>query len=359
MNCSACRNLLHEHADAPLPAEVAAHVTTCPACHAEHTALRALRTATAQLPRDLTPARDLWPAIASEVERVVPNALDRSRPRFTPLHYKLAACFALLAVAALTWHFTRPAPTAPAWPITTLAGSPRLDARALPATAGLRVGQWLETDATSRAQVAVAAIGEVRLAPNSRVRLIETSPTEHRLELARGQLTALIWAPPRLFFVETPSATAIDLGCAYTLDVDDAGNGTLHVTSGYVALQHGDRESVISAGQMCATRRGAGPGTPFVADAPAALRAALDDFDFKNTAAALPALLAAARPADAVTLWHLLSRVAPPARASVFDALAAHHTPPANVTRAGILAGDAAMRRAWADALNLGQFTAP
>src|SRR5207344_3028121 len=115
------------------------------------------------------------------------------------------------------------------------------------------------------------------------------------LELAHGTLSALIWAPPRLFFVDTPSATAVDLGCAYTLTVDDAGAGLLRVTAGYVALEHEGRETVISRGQMCATRRGAGPGTPFVADAPAPLRRALDRFDFENAAAALSEILAHAR----------------------------------------------------------------
>ena len=36
-------------------------------------------------------------------------------------------------------------------------------------------------------------------------------------------MSARIWAPPRLFYVNTPSAVAEDLGCAYTLEVDDLG----------------------------------------------------------------------------------------------------------------------------------------
>ena len=73
----------------------------------------------------------------------------------------------------------------------------------------------------------------------------------------------MIWAPPRLFFVDTPAGVAADLGCAYTLEVDDHGDGLLHVTSGWVALQLKDRESMVPAGASCATRPGVGPGTPF------------------------------------------------------------------------------------------------
>jgi hypothetical protein len=159
-----------------------------------------------------------------------------------------------------------------------------------------------------------------------------------------------------LFFVNTPSAVAVDLGCAYTLNVDDDGNGTLHVTSGYVALQHAGRESIISAGQMCATRRDAGPGTPFVEDAPAELRLALERFDFENAPTALPDILAHARAADAVTLFNLLTRTSGTARGEVFDALARNHAPPATVTRAGVIAGNQAMLDAWSAMLGFDGF---
>lgn len=361
MNCSACRTLLHEHTDSSLATDVESHLAICADCRAELASLRALRTATAQLPRELTPERDLWPVVAAQLPTPAPIPFP---VRHASLLWKLAACFVLFAIGAL-W-FTRtthnaPAGPAPAsWAIATLAGTPRLDTKTFQGTAQLHVGQWLETDATSRAQVSVGAIGEVKIAPNSKVRLVSTSSTDHRLELARGQLSALIWAPPRLFFVETPSATAIDLGCAYTLDVDDNGVGTLHVTSGYVALQKANRETTLSAGQMCLTVPGIGPGTPFADDAPASLRDALRRFDFAKTpTTALADILAAARPADAATLFALIAASEIRSeRSAIFSALAALHAPPAGVTREGILSGDATMRRAWADSAGLSHFDA-
>src|SRR5436309_715730 len=88
-----------------------------------------------------------------------------------------------------------------------------------------------------------------------------------RVALERGKLHAFITAPPRLFFVDTPSAEAIDLGCEYTLAVDDAGIGLLHVTLGWVMLERDGRESYVPIGAMCETRPGVGPGTPFFEDA--------------------------------------------------------------------------------------------
>jgi hypothetical protein len=219
----------------------------------------------------------------------------------------------------------------------------------------LRVGQWLETDHRSRARVDVGLIGEVTVEPDSRLRLIDASATDHRLELSRGQLHAQIWAPPRLFFVNTPSATAIDLGCAYTLKVDDRGAGELQVTAGYVALARDGRETIVAQGQACHTWPGAGAGTPYAVDASQELRRALDDFDLAtgDRTAAVAQILSVARAEDFVTLWHLLERAPRASRGRVFDQLAQNHPAPADVTRAGIIAGESAMRAAWAADLGL------
>ena len=53
------------------------------------------------------------------------------------------------------------------------------------------------------------------------------------------------------------------------------GASLLHVTSGWVALQLKDRESMVPAGAACATRPGIGPGTPYFEDASQTFRTAL------------------------------------------------------------------------------------
>lgn len=174
------------------------------------------------------------------------------------------------------------------------------------------MGEWLETDAGSRAQIAVGQIGNVDIEENTRVRLVVNQPTEHRLELARGKISAQILAPPRIFFVDTPSGVAADLGCAYTLEVDDHGGSVLRVTSGWVALGLKGRESIVPAGAACETQPGVGPGTPYFEDSSQDFRDALKrldsirDFSIKSTQ--LTILLNEARPRDTLTLWHLLNR---------------------------------------------------
>src|SRR5256886_8440456 len=94
------------------------------------------------------------------------------------------------------------------------------------------------------------------------------------------------------------------------LAVDSSGNGTIHVTGGYVEFDWGGRRSIVPLGFRADTRRGFGPGTPYAEDAPEELRRALAAFDFANGgAAAVPPAPAAARPADAGSPWHPLGRV--------------------------------------------------
>lgn len=222
----------------------------------------------------------------------------------------------------------------------------------------LRVGDGLVTGAASRVRLAVGLIGEVIVEPRTRLRLLEAGGRTHRLALERGTLHARIWAPPGSFFVDTPSAVAADLGCAYTLEMDENGTGRLRVESGWVGFELHGRESFVPEGAACRTRPGAGPGTPHYEDASAAFQEALDTFDASGDprarAAALRVVLAQARRRDALSLWHLLVRAGVEDRGTIYDRLAALVPPPALVRREGIVAGDTRMLDAWWDALDLG-----
>jgi hypothetical protein len=244
------------------------------------------------------------------------------------------------------------------WPVQRLAGQPRIEGDAVGALGRLYRGQWLTTDGAAEARVSVGHIGNVVVAPNSRIQLAESRGREHRLTLERGTIHARIWAPPKFFFVNTPSAVAVDLGCAYTLHVDDGGRGLLRVTQGWVSLEHDGRESFIPQGAMCLTRPGAGPGTPRYDDAPPGYATALDTLDFAGAddprrAEAMDLVLSTARRRDALTIWHLLSRGTTDERARAYDRLAALVPPPGGVTRDAVLAGDRRALDAWWDALGI------
>jgi len=295
------------------------------------------------------------------VERLE-NALAPVRYRPGPLPVSLArrrspllqagVAAALAASLALGLYLARRAGREPGFAVTKLEGSPAIDARAIGDTARLHQGDWLETDAASRAEIAVANIGRVEVAQKSRIRLLRTGEREHRLELARGEIYARISAPPRLFVVDTPSAAAVDLGCEYELSVSADGGSRLHVLFGEVELAGAGLVTKVPAGAIADTHPGIGPGLPVYEDAPEPLRRAAEAFDRRrDDPSALSALLDAAGPDDDITLWNLLPRVEGRARALVFEHLAAVSPPPAGVTEEGVLRLDQSQLDAWWDSI--------
>jgi FecR protein len=285
--------------------------------------------------------------------------------RFRPWWPRLAVASALAAflVAALILirrPTIRPVIAGPAWQVSGVKGSPLVGAAAMRGTGLLAAGEELETDNQSQATLKISSIGEVRVDPDTRLRVIQSNARQELLALDRGTIHAMIWAPPGRFVVNTPSATAVDLGCAYTLHVDADGAGLIKVTFGWVGFRQDGRESFIPEGAVCATRPGAGPGTPYFEDAAPAFREALTAFDFgasQARATNLATVLVGARKRDALTLWHLLSRTNGPERAQVYDRLAGFIPPPAGVTRRGILAGNQRMRDAWWNSLGYGNMS--
>jgi len=299
--------------------------------------------------------------------RLKANATDLAVVRWTSARFlapALAAAAAIVLMIGATWSTVRVASTTSTlsyWPVAAIEGRPRIGSSALAGSGRLSVGQTLVTDAVSRARVEVSTIGEVTVDPDSRVRLVSTRDGHHRLALAIGTLRAVITAPPGQFVVDTPSATATDLGCAYTLHVDEDGSGLLNVTAGWVSLQLAARESFVPAGASARIDPALGPGTPRYDDEDREYQDAIDAFDFDEDpgrrASALRVLLAHAHSGDAVTLWHLLSRVGEPDRAAVADALADQVAMPAGVTRDQVLRLDRDALDAWWNALGLGDAT--
>jgi len=269
----------------------------------------------------------------------LPAGGQRPRPW---LHWSaIAAAIALVAAGA--WLVSNGAPEG--WQVAGVGAGP----------GRLAVGQTLETGADGHATVNVGNVGVVEVEANSRLRLERARAHEQRMSLEHGLIHAFIWAPPRSFVVDTPSAVATDLGCFYTLEVDKDGAGLVSVLGGWVSFEHAGRESFIPAGAACRSHPGRGLGTPYREQASPALRQALQDFDFAGgDDRALAIVLAEAGKDDAFTLWHLLTRCLPAQEPRVYDALAALVPPPVGVTREGILRGDRRMLDRWWDQLGLG-----
>jgi hypothetical protein len=290
--------------------------------------------------------------------RVPPYPVSRTSSR-TPAARVFAAVRPVLAIAAMLlvgltvwfgWGVWRGG-----WTVQAIAGAPQVDGQVVTDDGLLRRGGRLVTDGASRARISVGRIGRVDVDPYTRLELVNPGGTDHRLSLERGTIHAQISAPPRFFNVVTPSAVAVDLGCAYTLQVDDSGAGLLRVTHGWVAFDYDGRQAFIPQGAVGATRPGVGPGTPRYEDAPSGYAEALALLDFSDADAtkresALDLVLSRARTRDALTLWHLLSRGTREERVRVYDRLASISPPPHGVTKDAVLSGNRDALMSWWDA---------
>lgn len=154
--------------------------------------------------------------------------------------------------------------------------------------------------------LSIADIGTVVADPYTELRILQT----YRLRLERGTIHASIGlnARPRLFQVETPATTCVDLGCKYTLSVDASGRSIVRVLTGRVAFVDGSREVYVPAGAWCRAAPGRGSGTPLWDDAPPALVDAVAAFDAAadRRSAARRVVEQAVRAKDTLTLWHFL-----------------------------------------------------
>lgn len=317
---------------------VEAHLQVCPACRNAYEEIRFGAQLAALLPRAVAPASLTVSAVSDR------RITGGRRP---PLQFAIP----VLIVVAVSFLLNNNLPTSgPSWEVSNLRGVPRIGGTRVDDIGRLRVGEELRTDSSSEARIKIADVGQLTIDPNTRIRLLETRADEHRISLERGRLEAVTWAPPRLFFVETPSAVAVDLGCAYTLEVEDDGSSLLHVTLGLVAMRLNGRESMVPRGAFCRTRIGAGPGTPFFDDASNELMSALDFVDFgrgPERGRQLEIVLRESRPRDTLSLWHLLPRLDLKSRALVYDRMAKLVPLPGGVTREGILGLDSKMLDLW------------
>ena len=321
------------------------HLAACERCRGEREQVRFGMSMLDHLPPAQAPDA-IWAAIEA--------ALPRQRPRTFPSIRPWRPALAALAVAAVAvaayWTVAHRPETR--WEVVQIRGTPAIGAKPVRGAARIRAGEWIQTDSSSSATVKVGEIGSVEVAPNTRLRVVTARPGEHRLALARGEIRAKISAPPRLFFVDIASGTAVDLGCEYSLSTDEDGSGLLQVTRGWVSFQWKGLESLVPAGASCRTRPEAGPGVPCFDDAPDDLKQALENFAAeKSGSGSLDVILTAARVRDTLTLWHLLSRVGLDERGRIYDRIAALTPVPAGISRQKALELDPGTLAHWKDEL--------
>lgn len=278
----------------------------------------------------------------------------RRRRRLGPW---IAGAFAVASAAAALAIVLRPDPQRPCggdngFTFTGQGGTVSCDGSQV-VSGMLPVGGMLDTGA-NQALLRIADIGTAVLGAETRVRLDRTSTERHQLFLERGRMHARVNAPPRIFAVATPSSQVVDLGCEYEIQIDERGSGTIGVLTGKVELEHASGAVFVAPGRthtrLLAGRRAS---LPLIEHASNAVTAAVAAWDATG---GLDGILAAATPADAITIANL-AKIESPRRADVLVRLQELFPAPQQLTIVEALA-DPVMFGMWFDEVLLQYFLA-
>ena len=353
MKCNEFEILTDDYIDGALSAgqkeEFEQHMRECKSCTKAYEETARVLGMVNSLPEEAVPAHDLW----SNIEGRISNKKGRifkyrkglsdngtnadylydRKNKF--LKYAAVSLIAAMILVALlpSLFMNKNTPIldkvmTPYWKVTKLSGITIVASNIIGAVDSLKPGDWLETKDSSRAVLDVPGLGKVTVEPNTRLQIVKSDSNEHRIALDYGTINADINSKPRTFFVDSRSATAVDLGCSYTYTVYKNGDGILYVKQGMVSLESNGRESLVPEGKFCLAKPGIGPGTPFREKTSAALKDALIKYDFeKGGEKEVETIIRNSRKSDMVTLINLLPRVDNVNKTKLYNHIS-HYTPP-------------------------------
>ena len=170
--------------------QIAEHLIACNRCREQFEEIKLGVKLAERLPQVAAPDSlwaDLQSRLAAETSRGRIASSKKSLFSFKlwqPGLAGVAAGLVLVIGFGAWWFYSRE--SRPFWEVARLNGSPWIGSSRMDENGRLAVGQWLETDGSSRAKIEVGTIGHVEIDPNTRVRLIETKPTEHSVR-SRGR----------------------------------------------------------------------------------------------------------------------------------------------------------------------------
>lgn len=272
-------------------------------------------------------------AVTDLEQALGPLAFDaRQRPLALPRHHHrrwpiVTALAASVIVAAGVWFFN--------WRLEWPAGrawSGALASAVGSQPASLAVGQTLSVPTGSTATFDIARLGAMRIAAGTEMTLNATSSRRHQLQMSRGTVYVRVWSPPGRIKFETPAGEVIDLGCIFTLTIDDERRSHIRVETGWVQMANAYGETLVPAGSSTVMSPTSAPHVPVFDDADDGFRVAVrklesDGIDVDVTGA-LDLIDRTARRRDVLTLLYLAVRERGVTRSRLLERAAALAPPP-------------------------------
>lgn len=334
--------------------KVKTHLSECNKCNKYYNSLNLIKNKTAELPDEISPDENLWNEIEKQISKTNQIKIYQLNNSLKTNYYSWLAAASVVLIF-LFYYLFQPVEEKIFWKVSDIVGEIEIGGNNIKKEGNLMVGEWLETGNDNRAKINVALIGEIEVESNSRLQLLNSEENEKRINLNKGKINATIWAPPRVFIVETPSTTAIDLGCVYTLEVLKDSSTILEVISGWVALTENGNDVIVPSGAVCKSIKNKGNGTPYFKDASELFISNLFNYDFENQdIEILKAIISESRDKDALSLWHLILKSDNKERELIVNRLIEIEPLPYGVTINGVLEGNRAMLDKWWEYLGFG-----
>lgn len=353
--------------------EISLHVKRCTSCRKKARDIRMMHKTSGTLRKELHHGGGFWETVSESNEFdtdfnlpvILYSPLKRNdksgrgskfrnkilRSRWIAIGAPLGAILAAILISAMYFYRANPS----FWEVESLKGTPVAGNEQISGTGNLPVGQWLKTDSKSSARLQAGLAGEVDVNPGSAVKLLDTKEPDYKLYLKFGKITAYTPGSPKMLSVVTPSASSLDLGSRYSVEVAEDGSSSFSVASGSIIINSGGENEIVPAGVMCETVINREPGTPYRINADEEFKSALTKIDFGvSTSEDLETLLDNAGRQDALSLWYLLRDAEPGEVKPIYTRLAEFVKPPAGVSYEGIKEGDNTMLLEWWDKLGYG-----
>lgn len=356
--CEEFEILLDEYIDGEISASdkeaLEKHLSMCTSCKRDLEETLNLSKNVSSLSKEMAPSPDIWNRIEHRISPQEKRADKRphnifsinQKPKLHKTKYEqssykgrilkysvITLVAAMILIAILPSFFRERGHQStgfsyPFWPVIQLKGLTTINSRIVNGRDSIKLGEWIETKDSGKAMLQIPGVGSIILEPNTKVKIVKTDTGEQRIGLEYGTINANISTKPGTFIVDSRSAEAIDLGCAYTYSIDTGGNGLIYVKSGMVEMDHDGRKSLVPAGKFCITKSGFGPGTPYRENTSPELKDALMKYDFGNGGhESVNTILKHATKGDAITLLNLLPKVDEENRSKVYERVS-HFVPP-------------------------------
>ncbi len=267
-------------------------------------------------------------------------SMRRNRNRL----FLLSIIIVLLAAAYFIYNFQkRNSP----WNFEILSGNVLVNGKQMPANI-LTENETIRTQDNAQAIIFIPQTGKIQLMPASEITIIKAEDGDNKIKLNGGTIHVISSADMPDLTVEFSLAEVRDRSGTFTLTATAEKKALLNVEAGFVEINYGDEKIFVKDGYTCKLLSGGVPSIPYRINAPDSLKNMVENFSAaEDNSSVADLIISSAGKDDMLTLLAMIPRVSQLQRQIIFQTIANHFPPPANVTRLGILKADEDMLYKW------------